>query len=229
MRFLFVAFKGVILAIRDDVAPGSIVNEELFRITPVTLIKGGVYTVITHSAVYPPSTLVARMVVEPAATAVTSPELFTSAFPGIVEVQIIFLFVAFAGYIVGINEIIPGLAKKNELLSKTIADTATAGVTVTRQEAMKFPSVVLAVILAEPATPPITLPFEATDAIAIFDDDHVNSLFVAFVGITFALNVIPFSAPGAMVVAFSFNVIPVTCIIAIIFIKHVAVLLPSAV
>ena len=44
---------GATVAVKEGVSPGSIVNEELFRVTPVTFTKGGTYTVIAHVAVYP--------------------------------------------------------------------------------------------------------------------------------------------------------------------------------
>jgi len=216
------------VAIKEGVLPGSIVNEELLRVTPVAFTKGGTYTVIRHVATFAPSAVVAVIVVVPAATAVTRPELFTVALAGVDEVQFTVVLVAFAGYIVGSNVIVLEVAKNADLLSRLIPVTATAATTDTTQEAVKLPSVVVAVIVAEPAVTPVTLPFGATVAFAEFDD-QVNALFVAFMGRTLAINVIKLPTPVATVAVVLFNVTPVTGINAATVTTQEAILPPSAV
>ena len=221
----------VAVKVKVGVAAGSIVNEELFRVTPVTFTKGGSYTVMTHVATFPPSAVVAVIVVVPAATAVTRPvAIFTVAFPGVEEVQVIPVYVAFAGYIVGINVIGPSVVAKNaDLRSSPIPVTGTAVTTVTRQEAVNSPSVVVTVIVLVPAATPVTLPFEATVAIPGVDDDQVTALFMAFVGRTVATSVTPFPAPVAILAVVLFNVTPVTPMKADTVTTQIAVLPPSAV
>jgi len=233
-RFLFVAPVGVTVAIKEGVLPGSIVNEELLRVTPVAFTKGGTYTVIRHVATFPPFAVVAVIVVVPAATAVTRPELFTVAIGPVEGVQFTVVLVAFEGYMVGTNVIVSagplaGLAKNTDLRSSPIPVTGTAATIVTRQEAVKLPSVVVAVIMLVPAEMDDTLPFGATDAFVGAEDDQVNALFVAFVGKTVATKVTPLPGPVAMVAAVSFNVIPVTGIKAATETTQVAVFPPSAV
>lgn len=228
-RFLFVALVGATVAIKEGVLPGSIVNDELLRVTPVTFTKGGTYTVIRHVATFAPSAVVAVIVVVPAATAVTRPvEIFTVAVAGVDVVQFIVVLLAFAGYIVGTNVIVPAVGKNTDLLSSPIPVTDTAATTVTIQEAVKFPSVVVAVIVAEPAVTPVTLPFVATVAFTEFDD-QTNALFVAFVGKTVATKVTPLLGPVAMVAVVRFNVTPVTGIKADTVTTQEAVFPPSAV
>jgi hypothetical protein len=225
---LFVALIGATVAIKEGVLPGSIVNEELLRLTPVTFTKGATYTVIRHVATFAPSAVVAVIVVVPAATAVTRPELFTVAIGPDVGVQFTVVLVAFAGYIVGTNVIVPAVGKNTDLLSSPIPVTETAATTVTTQEAVKFPFVVVAVIVAEPVVTPVTLPFVATVAFAEFDD-QTNALFVAFVGKTVATKVTPLLGPVAMVAVVLLNVTPVTGIKADTVTTQEAVFAPSAV
>jgi len=229
VRFLFVAPAGVTVAVKEGVPAGSIVNEEMFRLTPVTFTKGGTYTVMAHVATFPPSAVVAVIVVVPAATAVTRPVLSTVAFAGVEEVQFTVVFVALKGYMVGINVIVPPVAKKADLLSSPMPVTATAFTTVTTQEAVKLPFVVVTVIVLIPAATPVTLPFEATVAIPGVDDDQVTALFMAFVGRTVATSVTPFPAPVAILAVVLFNVTPVTPMKADTVTTQIAVLPPSAV
>lgn len=222
---------GVTVAVKEGVPAGSIVNEELFRLTPVTFTKGGTYTVMAHVATFPPSAVVAVIVfgMVPAATAVTRPVLSTVAFAGVEEVQFTVVFVALKGYMVGINVIVPPVAKKADLLSSPMPVTATAFTTVTTQEAVKLPFVVVTVIVLIPAATPVTLPFEATVAIPGVDDDQVTALFMAFVGRTVATSVTPFPAPVAILAVVLFNVTPVTPMKADTVTTQIAVLPPSAV
>ena len=62
-------------------------------LTPVT----GTLTVIAVVAVKPPSAVVAVMVADPAALAVTTPPAVTEATPDALELQVTVLLVAFSG------------------------------------------------------------------------------------------------------------------------------------
>jgi hypothetical protein len=66
-----------------------------------------VLTVTLQIAVFPPSAVVAVIVVLPAAIAVTNPLLFTVATAALLEVQLTFLFVAFEGLTVAVSCVVP--------------------------------------------------------------------------------------------------------------------------
>jgi hypothetical protein len=62
------------------------------------------------------------------------------------------------------------------------------GLTVTEQVAVLPPSSVVTVIIAAPTLIADTFPFESTVATLVLELDQVTSLFVAFEGVTVAVN-----------------------------------------
>ena len=99
---LSVALDGDTVAIRVWVSPTSIVNDVLFRLTPVTGIAAAV-TVTTQEAFLPPSVVVTVIVAVPAFFAVTTPEEDTVATVVLFEVHVTDLSVAFDGETVAVN------------------------------------------------------------------------------------------------------------------------------
>jgi hypothetical protein len=68
--FLFVAFDGVTVATNCSVPPISKVIDDLFRLTPVTVIA---FTVTEHVAFFPPSSVVTVIFADPTPMPVTLP------------------------------------------------------------------------------------------------------------------------------------------------------------
>lgn len=68
----------------------------------------------------------------------------------------------------------------------TPGSTVSAGSTVTAQLAVKPPSAVVTIMVAEPVATPVTTPDWLTVATEAFDVDHVTDLFVALEGETLA-------------------------------------------
>jgi hypothetical protein len=101
LTVLLVASEGIIVAVNCKVAFTKMVGGVGLILTLVTLI--GALTVITLMAVLLPSCDVTVMLALPAATAVTSPVLFTVATDVLSELQETILFVAFDGEMVSIN------------------------------------------------------------------------------------------------------------------------------
>ena len=60
------------------------------------------------------------------------------------------------------------------------------GLTLTRQVAVKPPSVVVTVIVVLPTANALTKPVELTEAILSSNDDQVTALFKAVLGLTIA-------------------------------------------
>ncbi len=77
----------------------AVVGATVTPVTGTTILV----TVTAHEAVLAPSCVVAVMVALPAETAVTRPDAFTVAIAGLLELQVIVLFVAFAGETVAVN------------------------------------------------------------------------------------------------------------------------------
>ena len=100
------AFDGVIVFVSCAVPFIPTLKVVGAIVTPVTATVD-VLTVTLLVAVFPPSTVVAVIVVVPAAIAVTNPLLFTVATAALLEVQLTFLFVAFEGLTVAVSCVVP--------------------------------------------------------------------------------------------------------------------------
>lgn len=100
--------------------------------------------------------------------------------------------------------------------------------TVTEQVAFLPPSLVVTVIVADPADLAVTTPEEDTVATDVLLDDHVTDLSVALDGVTVAVSV--WVSPTVIDKDVIFILTPVTATVAAdTVIEHVAVLLPSLV
>lgn len=98
---VLVAFVGATEATSCKVPPGDKEAEVRFKVTPVTLTVP--VTVTAHVAVLFPSAVVTVIVVDPAETPVKSPDVLTVATPGLEEVHVTALFVAFRGTTVAVS------------------------------------------------------------------------------------------------------------------------------
>ena len=122
------------------------------------------------------------MVVEPADTAVTTPDALTVAIEPLAEDQVMDLFVALDGRTVAVNVFVDPVFKANEVNDRVTEATET--VMVTTQAALYPPHA--AVIVAEPAETAVTTPDALTVAFAELDV-HVTVLLVALDGATVAI------------------------------------------
>jgi hypothetical protein len=219
VRFLFVALDGDTVA--TSVAVAGIVKLRVeFTLTPVT----GTTTVTAQVAVNPPSLVVTVIVADPAATAVTSPDALTVAIEVAELDQTTVLFVAFDGATVATRVLVAPTARLRLLALRV---TPVTGVTtLTAQVAvLLLPSLVLAVIVADPRPMAVTVPVVPTVATAAFELDQVTDLSVVLDGVTVATRVsVP---PIANLLVLLLRLIPVawTNIVT----EQAAVLAPSAV
>jgi len=169
------------------------------------------------------------MVAEPAEIAVTVPDVFTVATAVLDDVHVTALLVAFAGLTVAVKVSVPPTVRDVAFLFRLTPVTGTVGiVTVTLQIAVLAPSVVVTVMLAEPAETAVTLPLASTVETEVLEDVQVTALLVAFVGLTVAVKVsVP---PTVREVAFLFRVTPVTATVGIVTVTlQMAVFNPSVV
>lgn len=101
VQALFVASAGFTDAIRTAELPFSRLIDVSLNVTPVTLVSDGSCvlsaTVTLHLALYPSSSLTARISAEPALIPVSKPSFVTVTTEGLLEVSRIFLLAAFAG------------------------------------------------------------------------------------------------------------------------------------
>jgi len=186
---LSVAFSGVTVAVSVRVSPSSIDKENSLRLTPVTEIVLDL-TVTEQVAVLPPSFVFTVIVAEPADLAITSPADETVATDSSLEVQETDLSVAFSGVTVAISvRVSPSVMDKEDSLRLTPVTETVLAKTVTEQVAVLPPSLVLTVIVAEPAAFAVTTPPEDTDATDSSLDDQVTDWSVALVGDIIALSV----------------------------------------
>lgn len=162
------------------------VRLDLFRVTPVTDTVAAL-TVTEQVAVLFPSTVLTVIVAEPALTAVTTPELDTVATDVLLDDQVTDLFVAFEGETVAVRVYVDPSVKVKDVLSKDTPVTGTT--TVTAQVAVFAPSLVITVIVVDPAAFAVTRPEEDTVATAVLLDDQVTDLSVALEGETVAVSV----------------------------------------
>jgi len=148
VTFWLVALEGAIAAVKVSVPPTKRLADDLFRVTPVT-VTTALLTVTAQAAVLPPSTVVAVITADPAATAVTTP-FDTVALEVSLLLHVTFLFVALEGAIAAVRvSVPPGTIRLVDDLFRVTPLTATL-LTVTVQVAVLLWSAVVTVIVAVP-------------------------------------------------------------------------------
>ena len=179
---LSVAFSGRTVAIRLAVSPfgssrvvGDTVTEETCTLCTET----------AQVAVLWPSSVVTVMVAFPAFTAVTTPFWSMVATEGLLEDQVIFLFVALEG--VNTAETVVTSSTPIERVEGEMATLFTGAIIV--KSHMPFFPPQDAIMATRPACLAVTTPFSSTVAFAGFNEDQVTVLSVAFSGYTVALSV----------------------------------------
>jgi hypothetical protein len=126
---------------------------------------------------------VAVITAEPAPTPVTAPPALTVAMPVSLLLQVRLESVAVSGKTVAASEIVAATSTELAPLSETLETKTTAVVTVMECEPVTpLASLADAVIVAEPAPTPETVPLLLTVATAVLLLDHVRLLFVALDG-----------------------------------------------
>jgi hypothetical protein len=100
------------------------VIDDLSKLTPVTAIVWA-FTVTEHVAFLPPSLVVTVIVADPAALAVTTPELETVATDVLLEDQVTDLSVAFEGVTVAVNVWVSPTVIDNDVLFRLTPVTET--------------------------------------------------------------------------------------------------------
>ena len=164
-------------------------KDVLFKVTPVTDTVA-VETVTEQVAFLPPSLVVTVIVAVPAALAVTTPKDETVATEVLLDDQDTALFVALEGVMVADNVWISPTVMDNDVLSKLTPVTETVALLIVTVHFAVFPpSLVLTVIVADPAAIAVTKPEDETVATEVLFDDQVTDLFVAFEGETVAVKV----------------------------------------
>ncbi len=130
-----------------------------------------------------PLSVVAVTVTVPGFTAVILPEASTVAIEGSLEVQVTFLSTASVGVIVAVKVSLAPTVKLSVVLFSDIV--VLESFTLTAQEEVKLlPSLVVAVIIAEPAFTAVTLPKVSTLAIEGSLEVQVSDLSGALSGTT---------------------------------------------
>jgi hypothetical protein len=153
-----VALAGKTVAVRVSLPPVTRAVFVLFRLTPLTPTVV-MLTVTVQFAVKFPSSVLTVIIAVPADTAFTSPPADTVATLSLSLVQLTFLFVALAGETVAVRVSLPLTAiVVTGLFSLTPLTPTADGLTVTVQLAVKFPSALVAVIIAVPADMAFTTP-----------------------------------------------------------------------
>jgi hypothetical protein len=208
--FLFVALVGATVAVSVSVPPTIRLEDDLFKVTPVTETEVEM-TVIAQVAVLLPSTVVTVMVAVPALTPVTVPFDDTLATAGALLNHVTFLLVALEGETVAVSLSLPPVAILIDVLSKVTPVTAMGALTVTAQVAVKPPSSVVTVMTAFPIAMPVTSPADDTVATAGLSLLHETFRFVASDGSIVALRVSVPPTPSDSV--FLFKLTPVTSIL----------------
>lgn len=141
-----------------------------------------------------PAELVAVIVAEPTAMAVTRPDAFTVMTDGSEEDHATDLSAVVAGSTVAVNCIVsPALIAKGPdgltvMLSAAVGDTVTS-----QKDVIPEPSAAVAVIRAVPSDTAVTIPVALTVATSVLDDFQVTDLSVAVEGATVAESWIVFS------------------------------------
>jgi hypothetical protein len=189
LTFVFVALDGATVAVTVPVVPPADRFKLIgLRLTPVTAM--GALTVTAHVAVLPPSAVVTVIVAKPTATGVTTPLAETVAIVVSLLVQATFVFVAFAGVIVGVNvpAVQPAVKLKVFGLRLTLV-TATGALTVTAHVAVFPPSAVVTVIVVVPTATGVTTPVLLTVATPGLELVHATAVPVAVAGASVAVRV----------------------------------------
>ena len=146
-------------------------------------------TLTVHDAVLLPSDVVTVTDAVPAALAVTTPLLETVATDVLLDDHETLVFVALEGETVAVR--VPELPATRLIVDRfkeTPVTEIVAAVTETVQVAFFDPSVVVQVIVAEPAALAVTIPSEVTEATEELLDDQLTLLSVAFDGLTVAVS-----------------------------------------
>ncbi len=184
---LFDAFDGVTVAIKDWDSPSVNVNVLLFKVTPVTEIVFAL-TVTEHVAVFSPSTVFTVIVAVPTDLAVTKPEEETVAIDVLLDDHVTDLLVALDGNTVAVRaKESPSVIEREVLSRLTLVTDTVFSLTVIEQVDFFPPSVVVTVIIADPAAFAVTSPVDETVATVVLFDDQETDLSVAFVGKTVAV------------------------------------------
>ena len=223
---LSVALDGVTVADNVCESPTVMVRDVWFRVTPVTAIG---FTVTEQVAFFPPSSVVAVITAVPSLTADTLPFESTVAMFVLELVHDTFLFVALEGKTVAVSFSVPPMSKVSEVLFNDIPVTATVFAwTVTEHVAFFPPSVVVTVIVAEPAVFAVTTPDVETVATEVLLEDQVTVLSVAFDGVTVAIRVWKLPSTNVKLVLSRLNPVTAT-VFAFTATEHTAVSAPSTV
>jgi hypothetical protein len=126
VTFWFVAIAGAIVAISCSVSPANSDVDDLFRVTPVTAIAVA-DTVTSQVALYPPSDVVAVIVVFPAAIPLINPEVtFATAVLSLAHVTL--RLVAVAGAMVAVSCSVPPISIPVTVLFRATPVTDTLGI-----------------------------------------------------------------------------------------------------
>lgn len=177
------ASLGAIVAVSVEVPPMASSSDVLLSETPVT---GMPITVTAQFAVLFPSEVVTVIFATPIATAVTTPVELTVATAVLDELHVTAVLVASLGDIVALRVAVFPLMTERVLLDSVTPVTGL--VTVTAQEAVLLPSVVVTVIVAEPAEIAVTKPEELTVATEALEELQETDAFEALAGETVAVS-----------------------------------------
>jgi hypothetical protein len=124
------------------------------------------------------------MVAVPAKTAVTKPVAETVATEVLLLLHVTALFVALAGAMVAVNWVVEPVVTERDVALSVTPVTATVGVvTVIRQVAVLFPSLVLTVMVVVPTACAVTSPLDDTMATEVLLLLKVTFLFEALAGV----------------------------------------------
>ncbi len=225
---VFVALLGETVGVRRYVSPAVNDNDVGETETPVTATVAFV-TVTVHEAVLLPSDVVTVIDAVPAAFAVTTPLDETVATDVLFDDQVTPWLVALDGLTVALSAPVDPTTRPIEVLSRDTLETETvAFLTVTEQVAFFAPSVVVQVIVAEPAALAVTVPSEATVATDVLLEVHVTPVLVALLGET--VGVRRYVSPAVNDNDVGDTETPVTATVALVTVTvQVAVLPPSSV
>ena len=213
------ASAGVTVAVSVWVLPTVKEMEVLSKLTPVTLG----FTVTAQLAVLAPSWVVTVITAVPAFLATMAPEDVTVATVSLSEAQVTSLSVAVVGETVAVSVWVSPSDKVKEVLFRETPVTGT--LTVTEQDAVLPPSLVVTVIVALPPAFAVTTPVAETVATEVLLEDQVTDLSVASDGETVAVRVR--LSPATMVKDIWSRLTPVTGMTTVTL--QVAVLPPSLV
>jgi len=182
------AVVGLTVAVSVSLDPAVRDSVDLFKETPVTETVAAV-TVTAQVAVLLPSVVVTVIVAVPAFTPVTFPAELTVATAVSPDVHVTVWSDAVVGLTVAVSvSLDPAVRDSVDLFKETPVTETVAAVTVTVHVAVLLPSVVVTVMVAEPAVTPETVPplTVATDVLLELQDTVWS---VAVVGLMVAVRV----------------------------------------